>query len=214
MSFFNLFGKRKQKSKSPLEVIQSLNQTIKTLEKRETFLEKNMAKYRAEAKACVKTNKNKAILLLKKAKRNEKQLESIYGQKNNLEMQIFAIQQGIATKDIVTSMKEGKNAIEKMTKNLDVDDIGDLMDDISSTLDITNEIASVMSQQIGEEYDDEKLLVELDNEINTEITKKNDDDKINDELRQLELMTEPKNDVRKREDSDLQELEKMMNIVI
>jgi charged multivesicular body protein 4 len=100
---------------------------------------------------------------------NEKQLSSLYSQKENLELQIFSIEQGVTNKNIINSMKEGKNIIEQMSKNMDPDNIGELMDDITETFQTSNEVTDAISRPISTTYDDDDLLQELELENESHI---------------------------------------------
>ena len=164
---FSFFGK-KQEILSPMNVIQNMKLTLEMIEKKEKFLESNIEKFKNEARNILHTNKPKAITLLKKAKMNEKQLLSLYGQKENLELQIFSIEQGVTNKNIISSMREGKNIIEQMSKNMDPDNIGELMDEITETFQTSKEITDAISRPIGELYDEDDLLKELEDESNVD----------------------------------------------
>ena len=169
MNFLNLFGKSKQEILSPQVVIQNMRETLDTLEKREIHLEKRVNAFKKEAASFVKTNKPKALELLKKAKMNEKQLLSIYGQKENLETHILVLEQSITNQNIIESLKQGKNAIENMTKKLNPDDVAELVDNISSSIDASEEITTALSQPIGGvAHDEEELLAMLEEETNEE----------------------------------------------
>ena len=165
MNFLNLFGKSKQEILSPQVVIQNMRETLDTLEKREIHLEKRVNVFKKEAGSFVKTNKQKALELLKKAKMNEKQLLSIYGQKENLETHILVLEQSITNQNIIESLKQGKNAIENMTKKLNPDDVSELVDNISSSIDASEEITTALSQPIGGvAHDEEELLAMLNDD--------------------------------------------------
>jgi charged multivesicular body protein 4 len=164
---FSFFGK-KQEIISPINVIQNMKLTLEMIEKKEKFLESNIEKFKNEARNILHTNKPKAITLLKKAKMNEKQLLSLYGQKENLELQIFSIEQGVTNKNIISSMREGKNIIEQMSKNMDPDNIGELMDEITETFQTSKEVTDAISRPIGELYDEDDLLKELEDESNVD----------------------------------------------
>lgn len=159
---FSFFGKKQEIS--PINVIQNMKFTLEMIEKKEKFLESNIEKFKNEARNILHTNKPKAITLLKKAKMNEKQLLSLYGQKENLELQIFSIEQGVTNKNIISSMREGKNIIEQMSKNMDPDNIGELMDEITETFQTSKEVTDAISRPIGELYDEDDLLKELEDE--------------------------------------------------
>ena len=164
---FSFFGKKKEII-SPVNVIQNMKLTLEMIEKKEKFLESNIEKFKNEARNILHTNKPKAITLLKKAKMNEKQLLSLYGQKENLELQIFSIEQGVTNKNIISSMREGKNIIEQMSKNMDPDNIGELMDEITETFQTSKEVTDAISRPIGELYDEDDLLKELEDESNVD----------------------------------------------
>jgi charged multivesicular body protein 4 len=166
MYFLNLFGKNKCTDIPPHQVIQNLRDSLNLLEKRELYLEKRIKDIKIEARSYIKSNKNKALLLLKKAKLNEKQLISIYGQKDNLDTQILVLEQGITNQNTIKCIKEGKQAIENMTNKCDPDDVGELVDDIASIIDMTDEISTALSQPIGPVYDEDELLSLLDDEEN------------------------------------------------
>ena len=160
---FSFFGKKKEII-SPVNVIQNMKLTLEMIEKKEKFLESNIEKFKNEARNILHTNKPKAITLIKKAKMNEKQLLSLYGQKENLELQIFSIEQGVTNKNIISSMIEGKNIIEQLSKNMDLDNIGELMDEITETFQTSKEVTDAISRPIGELYDEDDLLKELEDE--------------------------------------------------
>jgi charged multivesicular body protein 4 len=164
---FSFFGKKKEII-SPVNVIQNMKLTLEMIEKKEKFLESNIEKFKNEARNILHTNKPKAITLIKKAKMNEKQLLSLYGQKENLELQIFSIEQGVTNKNIISSMIEGKNIIEQLSKNMDLDNIGELMDEITETFQTSKEVTDAISRPIGELYDEDDLLKELEDESNVD----------------------------------------------
>lgn len=211
MSLFNFFGtKKKDETPSPQKVIQNMRGTLETLEKREQFLEKRINDFKTEARTIVKTNKQKALMLLKKAKMSEKQLLSIYGQKENIEIQICALEQGISNQNIISSLKQGKNAIEKFSANLDPDDIGELMYDIGEGISKTDEISTAISAPIGPVYDEDDLLTELAEFNVTEEKKDVIDSPIN-------LPSVPETNIINKkvltsEEKELKELEELMTM--
>jgi ABC-type antimicrobial peptide transport system permease subunit len=161
---FSLFGKKKE-SKSPVKVIHDLRETLQQQEKREIYLGKQIEKNKEEAREAIRgkpPNKQKAVYILKKNKLLEKELGCLYGMKENIEVQIFTLEQSINNKNTVNAMKNGKDAISVISKDLDPNDIAELIDDISESLSITDEIGNTLSKPIGTVYDDAELLLELD----------------------------------------------------
>jgi charged multivesicular body protein 4 len=205
MNFFNLFGNKQSALPviPPQKVIQNMKETLRMLEKRETFLEKNIDTFKTEARIYVKTNKQKAINLLKKAKLNEKQLNSIYGQKENIETQIFSLEQGISNKNTIEAMKQGNKATKLICKKLNPDDIDDLMENISFNIEVTDEITTLMSNPVGQIYDGDDLLSELTEE-NNEVFE-SDIPKIPIKIKEVES--------KEVESKEVEELEKYIGLV-
>ena len=167
------------------------------------FLEKCIYSIKDDARTLVRTDKAKALILLKKAKMKEKQLLSINGQKDNMETQICSLEQGISNQNIIKSMRQYKITIDKINKKLDPDEIGDLMDNINDVIDNTDEITNTMSSPIGQVYDNDDLLSEFE-EYNKEsiITSKSVPNKVFVTVEDQEL----------KELKELKELEKLMVI--
>jgi charged multivesicular body protein 4 len=200
MNFLNnIFGRTKV-TLSYQKVIQNMRETIIVLEKREAHLDKIIESLKQETRLFVLTNKTKALMLLKKVKIYEKQLLSIYGQKENIETQIFAIEQGITNQNTIVCMKQGKNTIDEMTMNINPDDVGELVDDISSSMDTANEISNALSVPIGQIYDEDDLLEEFQKEQEQEYVKESS----------IQLDSPILHKENKTEDEELEELVAMM----
>ena len=204
MKFISLFGNNKKKvEKTPNKVIEDMKKTLSLLNKRESHTESQICKYKKEAKLLIKTDKKKALSLLRKCKIHEKQLNNIYGQKLKIENQILAIEQGINNKDVIESIKKGKHTLENMYKNIDVDDVGELMDDVASLFDKNDEISNALSMNIDESYDEDTLLEEFEEEERNKqlILEEDEKDKI---LKELPTIKET--GLTKQEENELNEL--------
>jgi charged multivesicular body protein 4 len=55
-----------------------------------------------------------------------------------------------------------------MSKNMDLDNIGELMDEITETFQTSKEVTDAISRPIGELYDEDDLLKELEDESNVD----------------------------------------------
>jgi hypothetical protein len=156
-----LFGKHIETKVdlTPNETIQSMKDSLSSLDKRQKYLENKKSKLRNEAKTLIKTDKKKALMLLKQAKPIEGQIAMISGQKCNLETQIFAVEQEITNRDTLEAMRHGHNALIGLS--MDVEKVSDLMSDLADTIEATKETSYLLSANIGEEYDDSELDEEL-----------------------------------------------------
>lgn len=107
--------------------------------------------------------KQKALRVLKEKKRYEQQLEGLRNQSFNLEQTNYGIQSLKDTKATVDAMKVGVNQFKKEYKNINIDKIDDLQDQMEDLMDQANEIQDVMGRSYGmPEVDDDELAAELD----------------------------------------------------
>jgi len=157
-----LFGKKKPVSPLPSKAIDKLRETLEILEKRENFLEKQILTLKEQSiKYLNEKNKAKALYFLKKSKLLEKEVESIVGQKLNLETQISALTQAITNSETIQAMKIGRDTLTVLESKFDTNKVSDVMDDLSDNLSKVGEITEVMSRPIGSIVDDDDLLQEL-----------------------------------------------------
>jgi charged multivesicular body protein 4 len=200
----NLFGRKKQDVKvQPNVVITDLGETVKMLEKREVYLDKQISMFRNQALTAVKAkNKPKALAHLKKAKMLEKQLESIFGMKFNIELQIGALAQSITGQEVYKALVKGKDALAKLDTQSDPDKVADVMDDLAETMSKVDEVSQVMSPPIGQLMDDDELTKELDNMM-MEL-------EVSPEVQMPNIPTKTIN-IRQKEEEELKALQLMMN---
>mmetsp|Transcript_3212 Transcript_3212/g.10626 ORF Transcript_3212/g.10626 Transcript_3212/m.10626 type:complete len:228 (+) Transcript_3212:125-808(+) len=163
----NLFGRKKAGgpsagSTSPAETILQLRNTVETLEKRQIHLDKKIEQQLGEAKQkMAKKDKRGALYCLKRKKMYEAEIEKINGARLTLEQQMIAIEGTVTNSETIKAMTAGKEAMAKARGNVTVDDVGELMDDITDEVEQANDIASAISAPANEVLDDEELLNEL-----------------------------------------------------
>lgn len=166
MSFFGkLFGgKKEEKQITTGEAIQKLRETEDMLIKKQEFLEKKIEIEMDIAKKNATKNKRVAIQALKKKKRLAKQLEQIDGTLSTIEMQREALEGANTNTSVLDAMKEAADALKLAHKNMDVDQVHDMMDDIAEQQDVAREISDAISNPVafGSVVDDEDLEKELE----------------------------------------------------
>ncbi|CAH1112330.1 unnamed protein product [Psylliodes chrysocephalus] len=166
MSFFNKIfgGKEKDEGPTPGEAIQKLRETEEMLYKKQEFLEKKIEEYTLLAKKNASKNKRVALQALKKKKRLEKTQLQIDGTLTTIEMQREALEGASTNTAVLDSMKNAADALKKAHKNLDVDNVHDIMDDIAEQHDIANEITNAISNPVGfsDDMDEDELEKELE----------------------------------------------------
>lgn len=167
MSFFGkMFGGGKGADKAPStgEAIQNLRETEEMLMKKQEFLEKKVESETAMARKNAKTNKRAALQALKRKKRYDKQLQQIDGTLSTIEMQREALEGANTNTAVLTTMKSAADALKTAHKNMDVDEVHDMMDDIAEQQDVASEISNAISNPVafGQEFDEDDLEAELD----------------------------------------------------
>lgn len=207
--FFGLFGKKKEiDTVSPsTKAVNSIKDSIEMLNKKQIFIEKNINQLRSEASDELKNgNKNKAILLLKKVKMNEKELENIAGMLHNLELQLFAVERTIFNKEIVESIKGVNSIMTNMSGTIKIDEVTEMMDSMHEHIEDLDEIGQILSQPVGSQLSEDELLKDLE-----KISISNEDKMIK-ELKEAPIVKKEKiNKNKVREDDELSKLEVLLS---
>ncbi|VDD92131.1 unnamed protein product [Enterobius vermicularis] len=167
MSLFrNIFGGGKKAAPvaGPQEAIQRLRETEDMLIKKQEFLENKISAEIATARKHGTKNKRLALHALKRKKQFEKQLEHIDGVLNTLEYQKVALENASTNTEVLNVMKGATDALKSAHHNMDVDQVHDLMEEISEQQDVANEIAEAISSPAGfeQDIDEDDLLKELE----------------------------------------------------
>ena len=92
----------------------------------------------------------------------QKEVDKIMNIVANLEQQKFALENAASNAVVVGAMTEAKDKLQEIHKGMDADTVVETMDDIQEQMDTADEIASAFGQQVGDTYDDDELLGELD----------------------------------------------------
>merc|ERR1711997_742630 len=127
------------------------------------FLEKKLDQEMATAKKNAKTNKRVALAALKRKKRYEQQLQQIDGTLTTIEQQRNVLENANTNTEVLKNMGEASKALKAAHKNMDVDQVHDMMDNIAEQQDVAKEISEAISNPVafGQEYDDDELEAEL-----------------------------------------------------
>jgi len=165
--FENLFKKKEKgnldKDINNLKIINELRENIDLIEKRNLFIEKNKYKLIVEAKAKLNNNDKKgALLILNKKKKIEEEINKNQGSQLLLENQLFNLESANLNKHIINSLSKSNKAIHNLNKDLNVDKIEELMDDIQEEQDNYNTIQSIMEKPLQQIYEDDDLNKELE----------------------------------------------------
>jgi len=165
MSMFNKLFKKKEESKTTAEAIQDLRQNEDMLLKKQEFLEKKIETEIETARKNAKTNKRLALTALKRKKRYEKQLQQIDGTLTTIEQQREALEAANINTTVLKGMDSAAKALKNAHKDMNVDQVHDMMDDIAEQQDVAKEISDAISQPtaFASEFDEDELEEELEN---------------------------------------------------
>ncbi|KAL0490904.1 vacuolar-sorting protein SNF7 [Acrasis kona] len=164
---FGWFTKKKeQKNEETIHnSMNTIRDTIETLEKKERLLEKNCEAEQAKAREFIQEkNRTAAAACLKKKKQYEQQIERLQQQKTNLEAQISQIEQSTLDVEVLKAQQIGAKALKSAHGGLTVEDIEKKVDEFSDTMATANDISRALSQNVsgGEMFDEDELEAELE----------------------------------------------------
>jgi len=160
-------GVKKSKGMTTEQVEANLVDLIDMLNRKQEKLELDIDKLLKLAKQYGTKQKKKAIQALKRKKALEKQLAQIDGTLTSVEFQLDALRNAQANQQVLHTMRNASLALKREHNHMTVDEVHDIMDDISEQTEVGDEIAEAISGQINLDYDEDELMDEL-NELEQE----------------------------------------------
>ncbi|XP_021342991.1 charged multivesicular body protein 4b-like isoform X4 [Mizuhopecten yessoensis] len=162
--FTKMFGGKNKETVTPQQAIQNLSEVQEMLMKKSAFLEKKIEGELATAKKNGTKNKRVALQALKRKKRYEKQLTVIDGTLSTIEFQREALENANTNTEVLKVMQGAAKAMKGAHKNLDVDKVHIMMDEVADQQEVANEITEAISNPVGfgEDVDEDELLSELE----------------------------------------------------
>jgi charged multivesicular body protein 4 len=170
----NFFGRKSKKaaapapsasiSSTPTTTIVKLRETIQQQEKRQTHIQSKIDTLVAEAKAKMASNDKKgALFAMKRKKMYESEIEKIDATKMTLEQQCINLESATQNKETFAALKTGTQAMKNIRKEMDIEKVDDMMDDIREEMELAQEISNAIAQpvDIGTPMDDDELMAEL-----------------------------------------------------
>jgi len=117
-----------------------------------------------KAKGAAKNSyKKKALQLLKQRKQYEVQRDRIMGQQMNIDSAKFATESLKDNAEMVSAMKDTAATIKQQYKEINIDQVEDLQDEMRDLMEDANEINDVLGEAWGvDDIDENELLDELD----------------------------------------------------
>ena len=169
-------GKKETESKADntkklADAIQNQREAIDTLEKRQQLLEVKIQHLLEEAKAKAAANdKRGALLVLKRKKMHEQELETLMQSHLTLEQQIQSLEAAQTTQLAVSALQQGVKAQQNLNNAVKMEDMDQLVEDMEEQRELQAEIAQVLGQGT-KVTDDDDLLEELEQLQSAELQK-------------------------------------------
>jgi charged multivesicular body protein 4 len=208
-------GKKEAAGPTPQESISKLRETEEMLMKKQEYLEKKIQQETNTARSNASNNKRVALQALKRKKQHEKQQSHIDGVLQTIEYQRSSLENAATNAEILSVMGTAAKAMKVAHKEMDVDQVHELMEDIAEQQDLANEIADAISNPIGfgNDIDDADLMAEL-NELEEETINEKlitvgptPTDNLANKLPEAPKDTIPVRQQKKKEDDDMAALE-------
>jgi len=164
-----LFGKSKPAPPKPTlaDATKSMETRGETLDTKIAKLDKELARYTDQMKKmkpgpAKQSVQKRALVILKQKKMYEGQKEKNMNQQFNIEQIQFA-QEGLKdTADTVSAMKTANKELKKQFKQVNIDQIEDLQDDMAELLEQAEEVQSALGRSYGiDDVDEADLEAEL-----------------------------------------------------
>ena len=215
--FSRLFGQapKQQKIKTSITVndgIQKIKKTDDTINKKVAFLEKQIQKLENEAKELIRrktgNNRKRALGKLKLKKLKEKELSKLMGMQFNLSVQQNALENASINTLVVASMQTANDAFKKIKKDINIDDVDELVEDLNEQHDLMEEVSNALGEPLfNTDLDEDELLAELD-----ELEELEADQLLLPSVPETHLRPNiPQKVQETEEEKELKELEMMMN---
>eukprot|EP00172_Hildenbrandia_rubra_P004447 Plantae.Rhodophyta-Hildenbrandia_rubra.ctg9007.p1 GENE.Plantae.Rhodophyta-Hildenbrandia_rubra.ctg9007~~Plantae.Rhodophyta-Hildenbrandia_rubra.ctg9007.p1 ORF type:complete len:243 (-),score=68.83 Plantae.Rhodophyta-Hildenbrandia_rubra.ctg9007:1062-1790(-) len=137
---------------------------IKLLEKNRDYKQKQIDDEVKKALMLKKKGDTKgALVCMKRKKRYEKAMLTISTQIETIEQGIDALESQVRNADVLKALEGTSAAMKK--QQVDVNKADDVLQDMQDTIEKTEEVNMAFNQtQIGEQYDEDELLAELESE--------------------------------------------------
>ena len=162
LKFFSSKKSSNKETSTNPNIIFSLREQIEMIEKRKELFQQKQAQLTLEA-----TNKSKsgdkkgALLLLNKRKLNETEIEKMTSNQLLLEKQLFTLEGATMNKEVIDTLKIGTDAIKNINKDININVIEEIIDDMQESQDISTQIQTLMNEPLQKLYEDEELLADL-----------------------------------------------------
>lgn len=153
--------KRKAPVSDSQQAIDNLKEMEELLVRKQLFLEEKVQNELVLAKKYGKSNQRQALAALRRKKIHELDLEKVDSMLMKLEGQRTALENAGHNVAVMKVLEYTNKVLKGANKNLDIDKVNDIMDEISEGLAVSDEVAAAISRPIDQVADEDELMSEL-----------------------------------------------------
>lgn len=167
-----VFGKKKVEAPAPTldQASSGLGGRIAGMDEKIEGLEKELKVYKdkikkAKTPAAKKLVQKRAMEVLKRKRMYEQQRDATAGQQFNIDQTAFGVESAKASIDTVAALKAANKELKQtIRKDLNIDDVDDIADDMAELMDDFNEINEALGRNFAtpDDLDEADLDAELE----------------------------------------------------
>ncbi|KAJ1965132.1 Vacuolar protein-sorting-associated protein 60 [Dipsacomyces acuminosporus] len=166
-----IFGTSKPKAPKPTldDAITSTDARVGAVEVKIKKLDGELSRFRDQMKKMrdgpgKNAVKQRALRVLQQKKMYESQRDQLMQQSFNMESAVFATENIKNTMSTMQAMQDANKAMKKQYKNINIDKIYDMQDEMAELLEQANEVQELMgrSYDLPDDLDEQDLEAELD----------------------------------------------------
>ncbi|CAF4002767.1 unnamed protein product [Rotaria magnacalcarata] len=169
-----IFGRKSPKTSRQLEITEQDRAVLQLKQQRDLLnqnrrrIENQIDRGREVAKQLLKNGQqDRALLLLRKKKMLEMQLHKTEGILENVERMTHELEFAQVQATVVSSLRQGTDALKKMNELLKIDDIERLMEDSREAIEYQKEVSNLLAGGLNR-VDEENIEAELEELIHAE----------------------------------------------
>lgn len=144
------------------EAIEKLRRTLDYLDEKVQTMTARTEHYATSGRALYRRgNRAGALHQMRLKKMYEREIAKIESIKFNIESNILHMESMCVVMETVSTVKDTSSYVQLINKNIDVDRLEGMIEEISEQRDTSQDIESILSQGTDVQYDEDELLREL-----------------------------------------------------
>ena len=158
-------------SEKVAEAISKLQSTLQYLDGKIEIMNACTQRYTSEGKRLYRIgNKSGALHQMRLRKMYQREITKIESIKFNIESNILNLESLSVMMETVSTVKDTSTYVQLINRNVDVERLEGMIEDLSEQRDTAHDIESILSQTHDEKYDEDELLRELEELGSEELT--------------------------------------------